>query len=125
MHLNPYSSAHRPALGGRLCAVAAAHPLAAAGQRLLAEGGNAVDALIAAQAVLTVVAPEACGLGGDGFVLLRRPGRPVLAVNGAGAAARSTGAPATTGGASVTVPGLVDLWDRLATEAGRLGLATR
>ena len=89
MKLNPFSSAHRPALAGRLGAVSAAHPLAvAAGQRLLAEGGNAVDALIAAQAVLAVVSPDACGLGGDGFVLLRRPGRPVLAVNGAGPAAQ-------------------------------------
>lgn len=121
--LNPFSSVHRPALGGRLGAVAAAHPLAtAAGQRLLAEGGNAVDALIAAQAVLAVVSPDACGLGGDGFVLLRRPGHPVLAVNGAGPAARGAEGAATTGGAAVTVPGLVDLWDRLAAEAGRLGL---
>lgn len=124
MQLNAFSSANRPAIAGRLGAVAAAHPLAvAAGQRLLYEGGNAVDALIAAQAVLTVVAPNACSLGGDGFVLLRRPGRPMLAANGAGSAAQEAREAATTGGASVTVPGLVDLWVALAEEAGRLGLA--
>jgi gamma-glutamyltranspeptidase/glutathione hydrolase len=124
MQLNPFSSVRRPALGGRLGAVAAAHPLAtAAGQQLLAEGGNAVDALIAAQAALAVVTPDACGIGGDGFVLLRRPGRPVIAVNGAGPSARAATEAATTGGASVTVPGLVDLWDHLSVEAGRLGLA--
>ncbi len=124
VQLNPFSSASRPALAGRLGAVSAAHPLAvAAGQQLLAEGGNAVDALIAAQAVLAVVAPDACGLGGDGFVLLRRPGRPVLAANGAGPSARQASVAATSGGAAVTVPGLVDLWDRLSAEAGRLPLA--
>lgn len=124
MQLNPFSARHRPALAGRLGAVAAAHPLAvAAGQRLLAEGGNAVDALIAAQAALTVVSPNACGVGGDGFVLLRRAGLPVLAFNGAGPSARAATGAATTGGAAVTVPGLVDLWDRLSAEAGRLGLA--
>lgn len=124
MQLNPFSSVPRPAVAGRLGAVSAAHPLAAAaGQRLLAEGGNAVDALIAAQAVLAVVSPDACGLGGDGFVLLRRPGAPVLAFNGAGPSARAATRAATTGGAAVTVPGLVDLWDRLAAAACRLGLA--
>ncbi len=125
MQLNPFSSPIRPPLAGRLGAVAAAHPLAvAAGQRLLGQGGNAVDALIAAQAVLAVVSPDACGLGGDGLVLLRRTGRPVLALNGAGPAARSASAMATTGGAAVTAPGLVDLWTHLSAEAGRLGLAT-
>jgi gamma-glutamyltranspeptidase/glutathione hydrolase len=124
MQLNPFSSLVRPSLAGRLGAVAAAHPLAvAAGQRLLGEGGNAMDALIAAQAVLAVVSPDACGLGGDGFVLLRCRNRPVLALNGAGAAARSASAIATTGAASVTVPGLVDLWARLSAEVGALSLA--
>ena len=57
--LNPFSSPIRPALGGNFGAVSAAHPLAvAAGQQMLSTGGNAVDALIVAQAVLAVVAEE-------------------------------------------------------------------
>ena len=83
MNLNPFSSFIRPTLAGRLGAVAAAHPLAvAAGQRLLAEGGTAADPLIAAQAVLAVVTPEACGLGGDGFVLFRDADGGAPCING-------------------------------------------
>ena len=120
--LNPFSSAARPALAGQRGAISAAHPLAvSAGQQMLAAGGNAVDALIAAQAVLAVIAPDACGLGGDAFVLLHdRNG--VRAINGAGAAPRDATEMAGDGAQSVTVPGLVDTWAHLAGHA-RLGLA--
>jgi len=50
--------------------VAAAHPLAArAGQRVLADGGSAVDAAIAVQALLTLVEPQSSGLGGGAFLM--------------------------------------------------------
>jgi gamma-glutamyltranspeptidase/glutathione hydrolase len=50
--------------------IAAAHPLAAqAGARILAEGGSAADAMIAAQAVLGLVEPQSSGLGGGAFLL--------------------------------------------------------
>src|SRR5688572_21230812 len=111
MNLNPYSSKARPSLAGSLGAVSAAHPLAvSAAVNVLADGGNAVDAVIAAQAVLCVVSPDACGLGGDAFYLVATPEGKDIAVNGAGAAAMRQEAAAVDGGASVTVPGLVDAW---------------
>ena len=69
-------------------AVATAHPLATeAGRDVLAAGGNAMDAAIAAAAVLGVAQPMMSGLGGDTFVLWRcgRTGR-VHSVNGSGPA---------------------------------------
>jgi gamma-glutamyltranspeptidase/glutathione hydrolase len=53
--------------------IASAHRLATeAGQRVLAEGGNAFDAAIAVSATLGLVEPESSGIGGGGFFLLRR-----------------------------------------------------
>lgn len=124
MDIDPFSSSIRPAIGGRRGAVSAAHPLAAAaGQEMLTRGGSAVDALIAAQAMLAVAAPDACGVGGDGLALVIAPGEAAVAVNGAGLAASVAAGVASTGGASVAVPGLVDQWVELQARWGRLGLA--
>ena len=68
--------------------VVAGHPLAAAeGVRVLRDGGNAVDAAVAAGLVLAVVCPYACTLAGDVYLLIRDPktGR-VAGLNGTGAA---------------------------------------
>src|SRR5512140_766903 len=66
--------------------VVASHPLAAeAGVALLRAGGHAVDAAVAAAAVLSVVEPSASGLGGDAFLLVfDRNDGAVSAIGGSG-----------------------------------------
>ena len=66
-------------------AVAAANHLASsAGAGIMQRGGNAVDAVIAAGAVMAVVAPEACGLGGDLWAVIARTGEVPVALNASG-----------------------------------------
>ena len=73
----------RPAYG-RTGAIAAGHPDAArAGTDVLARGGSAMDAAIAAQAVICVAMPQAAGLGGDMLALIRTEDR-IMAVKGRG-----------------------------------------
>ncbi len=68
--------------------VSAPHHLAAqAGLRVLRDGGNAVEAMVAAAAAITVVYPHMNSLGGDNFWLLHAPGHPVKAIDACGAAA--------------------------------------
>jgi gamma-glutamyltranspeptidase len=65
--------------------VVAPHALAAqAGQTVLREGGNAIEATVAVAASLAVLYPHMTGLGGDSFWLLSQPGQPVRALLGAG-----------------------------------------
>ena len=120
----PFSRQVRPLLTGALGAVATAHPFAtAAAQVMLARGGSAADAVVAAQAVLAVVMPEACGLGGDAFFMLRDPASGVIAINAAGCAARAAVPEVVRDdGSSVTVPGMVAGWSTLLSRSGRLSL---
>lgn len=110
---------------GDLGAIAAAHPLAVgAGVATFAAGGSAVDAAIAAQAVLGVVLPQACGIGGDALFLLSAPDGTVTAVNGTGRAAVAGPDPRVAGrsGATVTVPGQVAAWEVLHQRWGAIPL---
>jgi oxamate amidohydrolase len=67
--------------------VSAPHARAAeSGARVLAAGGNAVEAALATAAVLSVVYPHMTGLGGDSFWLIAEPGRDPLTIDGAGRA---------------------------------------
>ncbi|MBI1384990.1 MAG: gamma-glutamyltransferase [Rhizobiales bacterium] len=118
------NDAIRPLTFGRDGAVSAAHPSAVeAGLAVLARGGNACDAMIAAQAALAVVAPSSCGLGGDLLALVRTPTGDVTAINGTG---RAASAPRFTDvaddGRAVTVPGLVAGWQEASRRFGRLDL---
>jgi gamma-glutamyltranspeptidase/glutathione hydrolase len=108
---------------GTLGAVAAAHPAAVdAGLEAFCRGGNAVDAAVAAQAVLCVAMPHACGVGGDSFCLVATPDGRVDAINGAGAAPLTPPPTADTSGGTVTVPGILHAWGALLGSAGHLGL---
>jgi gamma-glutamyltranspeptidase/glutathione hydrolase len=105
-----------------------------AGIEIMATGGNAVDAAIAINAVLGVVAPDTCGPGGDLFALVHIPGeaRP-RTLNSSGRAGsgltandlRDMGHGEITLQSkwSITVPGCVDGWHALSDELGNLSVA--
>ena len=68
--------------------VTSPHHLASeAGLRVLREGGNAIEATLAMAASLPVVYPHMNSIGGDGFWLISKDGKPPIAVDGCGAAA--------------------------------------
>ena len=110
--------------------VATSNPLAVhAALWALAEGGTAMDAALASDAVLGVVQPMSTGVGGDLFCLVD-DGREVAGFNGSGAAPRALtidrcrqdGAWGDRSPLCVTVPGAVDGWSQLGERYGRLGL---
>jgi len=104
------------------------------GATIMAEGGNAVDAAVAANAAMGLVEPMANGLGGDLFVIVyeAKTGK-LYGLNASGWAPagltpeflRSKGISAMpqNGIQSVTVPGVVDGWDKLLKRFGRKKLA--
>ena len=118
--------------------VASPHALAtAAGVDVLRSGGNAVDAAIATNAVLSVAYPASCGVGGDAFWIVHDPSRVVrdahasrtVAYNGSGRTPHGaalddlpSGALPQRGPLSVTVPGAVRSWEDVAAAHGTRGL---
>jgi gamma-glutamyltranspeptidase/glutathione hydrolase len=114
--------------GHRRGVVAAPHHAAAeAGQAILAEGGNALEAMIAMAASMAVVYPHMNHLGGDGFWLVREPNGRVRAIMAAGPAGTNARRelyreheviPTRGPLAALTVPGAVGGW-QLAIEAAR------
>ncbi len=127
-----YSCIRQPVFARNV--VATSHPLAAqAGLRVLHQGGNAVDAAVAAAAALTVCEPVSNGLGSDAFCILW-DGKSLHGLNAAGRAPmgwkpgyfQSKYPHATTmpqrGIDSVTVPGAVSAWVQLNKRFGALPL---
>ncbi|VVO98754.1 Glutathione hydrolase proenzyme [Pseudomonas fluorescens] len=113
---------------------AAANPLAAeAGREMLRQGGSAIDAAIAMQAVLTLVEPQSSGIGGGAFIMLWDR-HNVQAYDGretapAGATERlflkADGTPmaftdAQIGGRSVGTPGVLRALEMAHKKSGRL-----
>ncbi len=99
---------------------------------VLRAGGNAMDAAVAAAAVLGVIEPHSTGIGGDCFCLWKQPGRPVVAMNGSGRAPAAAGigwfeqhgiaALDERGPHAVTIPGAVGAWEALLAAHGTRGL---
>ena len=124
-----------PIARGRRGAVVAPHHLAtAAGLEVLRRGGHAVDAAIATNAVLAVVVPGGCGIGGDAFWLVWDAAeRRQLGLNGSGRApsgadpARLRAEGLTRlpprGPLTITVPGAVRSWGDAHARWGRLSRA--
>jgi gamma-glutamyltranspeptidase/glutathione hydrolase len=114
----------RPVLRSRAGVVACGSPAAAsAAAEILGDGGTAVDASIAAAAVLAVVQPQACGLGGDAMLLIRDE-HTTLAINGNGQApAELPREIASDGGGTAAVPGFVAALSAAHERFGRLPLS--
>ena len=119
-------------------AVAAPHLLASeTGRNILAQGGNALEAMVAMAATIAVVYPHMNSIGGDGFWVVREPGGRVRAIEACGPAGRLAtieryrqagydAIPMRGPEAAVTVAGAVGGWvmalDYAASLGGRLPL---
>ncbi|MGX1099067.1 gamma-glutamyltransferase family protein [Amorphus sp. MBR-141] len=118
----------------------APHHLASrAGARVLEQGGNAIEAMIAMAASIAVVYPHMNAIGGDGFWIVHAPGTEPVGIQACGPAARlatpehygelgfADAIPARGGPAALTVAGTIGGWQEalaLAREyGGRLPLA--
>jgi gamma-glutamyltranspeptidase/glutathione hydrolase len=113
--------------------VATSEPLAtSAGINALKEGGTAIDAAIAANAMLGLVEPCSCGVGGDLFAIIWNPkSKKLEAINASGPSSNAIDIDRIAneykilpqrGGVTVTVPGCVKGWEYLYQKFGKLDL---
>ena len=113
--------------------VTAPHHLAASSAAaVLREGGNAIEAMVAAAATIAVVYPHMNSIGGDGFWIISEPGREPVAIDACGRAAglatldfyRGRDLPAIPGRgplAANTVAGAISGWHEALRHSARLG----
>ena len=125
----------RPPILSRHGMVATSQPLAAmAGLKTLMDGGNAIDAAVAAAATLSVVEPGSTGIGGDLFALVwMNKEKEVRALNASGRAPAAASIEELKGKGfskmpqsgpySISVPGAVDGWHTLLTSHGSMQLS--
>jgi gamma-glutamyltranspeptidase/glutathione hydrolase len=131
---NPYLSTRLPVFARNV--VSTSHPLAAqAGLRMLYNGGNAVDAAVAAAAAMTICEPVSNGLGSDSFCILW-DGKELHGLNASGRApaawtpeyfrrkyGQDVATPPKRGFDAVTVPGAVSSWVAMSERFGKLPFA--
>ena len=126
----PYSWPRKPVLAANV--VATTQPLAAqAGVRMMLQGGNAVDAILATAITLTLVEPVSNGIGSDLFAILW-DGKELHGINSSGRSPAGwtpeyfattypdLKAMPTRGWNTVTVPGCVAGWKMLSERFGKL-----
>jgi gamma-glutamyltranspeptidase / glutathione hydrolase len=131
---NPYPTTRLPVFARNICSTS--HPLGSqAGLRMMWKGGNAVDAAIAAAAVMTICEPVSNGLGSDSFAIIW-DGKELHGLNASGRAPGSWTAdyfkkkhganaakPPKRGFDSATVPGAVSSWVAMSERFGKLPFA--
>ena len=126
---SPYGFAGEAAVFSRAAVAAPHHAAAEAGRAILAEGGNAIEAMVAMATTIAVVYPHMNAIGGDGFWLVRTPDGVIRYVEACGFAGSKATAgfyrdkgfdsiPARGPLAALTVPGTVGGW-ALALELGK------
>ncbi len=132
--MRSFHSPGRSLVYGTRAMCATSHPAASlTAIEILRRGGNAVDAAIAASAMLAVVEPHMTGIGGDCFALLWKPDAGLIGLNGAGRAPLAAEAEwfakeriselEDTSAHTVTVPGAIDAWATLLNDHGTMTFA--
>ena len=109
------------------------HAAAEAGRAIIAEGGNALEAMVAMAATIAAVYPHMNHIGGDGFWLVREPVRTRARHHGGGPGRRERARPSFTAShesipprgplAALTVPGAVGGWTLALEAAARASAA--